>query len=47
MEQNGCVVKSVALGVSVYLLLSFVVFLVFNEAFEMRKDALVQAITVF
>ena len=47
LEQNGCVVKSVALGVSIYLLLSFVVSLVVNEAFELHKDVLVQAITVF
>ena len=47
LEQNGCVVKYVTLGVSVYLLLSLVVFLVVNEAFELRKDALVQAVTVF
>ena len=45
--QNGCVVKIVNLGVSVCLLLSFVVFLVVNKAFELRKDALVQAVTVF
>ena len=47
LEQNGCVVKSVTLGVSVCLLLSFVVFLVVNEAFELRKEALVQAVTFF
>ena len=46
LEQNDCVVKFVTLGVSVCLLLSFVVFLVFNEACELRKDALVQAVTV-
>ena len=46
LEQNDCVVKSVTLGVSVCLLLSFVVFLVVNEACELRKDALVQAVTV-
>ena len=45
--QNGCVVKTVNLGVSVCLLLSFVLFLVVNEAFELRKDAVVQAVTVF
>ena len=47
LEQNGCVVKSVTLRVSVCLLISFVVFLVVNEAFELCKDALVQAVTVF
>ena len=47
LEQNGRVVKFVTLGFSVCLLLSFVVFLVVNEAFELRKDALVQAVTVF
>ena len=46
LEQNECVVKSVTLRVSVCLLLSFVVFLVVNEACELRKDALVQAITI-
>ena len=47
LEQNDYVVKSVTLGVSVCLLLSFVVFfLVVNEACEMRKVALVQAVTV-
>ena len=39
--------KFVALGFLVYLLLSFVVFLVINGAFELRKDALVQAVTIF
>ena len=47
LEQIGCVDKTVTLGVSVCLLLSFVVFLVVNEAFEPRKEALVQAVTVF
>ena len=47
LEQNGCDVKTVTLEVSVSLLLSFVVFLVVNEGFELRKDALVQAVTVF
>ena len=47
LEQNGCIVKYVTLGVSVCLLLSFVVFLVVNKAFEPRKEALVQAVTVF
>ena len=46
LEQNDCIVKSVTLGVSVCLLLSFVVFFVVNEAFESRKEALAQAITV-
>ena len=47
LEQNDCVVNSVTLGVSVCLLLSFVVFfLVVNEACELRKVALVYAITV-
>ena len=47
LEQIGCATKIVTLGVSVFLLLSFVVFLVVNEAFEPRKEALVQAVTVF
>ena len=47
LEQNGCIVKTVTLGVSVHLLLSFVVFLVVNEAFEPHKEALVQAVSVF
>ena len=47
LEQIGCVDKTVTLGVSVCLLLSFVVFLVVNEAFEPRKEDLVQAVTVF
>ena len=47
LEQIGYVVKTVTLRVSVCLLLSFVVFLVVNEAFEPRKEALVQAITTF
>ena len=46
LEQIGCIAKTVTLGVSVCLLLYFVVFLVFNEARELRKDALVQAVTV-
>ena len=46
LEQNGCIDKFVTLKVLVYLLLSFVVFLVVNEACELRKDALVQAVTV-
>ena len=46
-NKNDCVVKSVTIGVSVFLLLFFVVFLVDNEACELRKDALVQAVTVF
>ena len=46
LEQNDCVVKSVTLGVSVCLLLSFVVFFVVNEAFEPCKEALAQAVTV-
>ena len=47
LEQNGCVVKTVTLGVSVCLLLSFVVVVVVNEAFEPCKESLVQAVTVF
>ena len=47
LEQNGCVVKNVTLGVSVCLLLSFVVFLIVKEAFESCKEALVQAVIVF
>ena len=47
LEQNDCVVKSVTLGVSVCLLLYFVVFLVVNETFELRKEALAQVVTVF
>ena len=47
LEQNDCVGKSVTLRVLVFSLLSFIVFLVVNEAFEPRKEALVQAITVF
>ena len=43
---NDCVVKSVTLGVLVCLLISFVVFFVVNEAFEPRKEALAQAVTV-
>ena len=46
LEQNDCVVKSVTLGVSICLLLSFVVFLVINEAFEPRKETLAQAVTM-
>ena len=46
LEQNDCVVKSVTLGVSVCLLLSLVVFHVVNEAFEPRKEALAQDVTV-
>ena len=49
LEQIGCAAKTVTLGVSVCLLLSFVVFLVVNEAFEPRKphkEALVQAVIV-
>ena len=46
LEQNGCIEKTVTLGVSVCLLLYFVVFLVVNEDCELRKDALVQAVTV-
>ena len=46
LEQNYFVVKFVTLGVLVCLLLSFVVFLVVKEAFEPRKEALVQAVTV-
>ena len=47
LEQNDCVGNFVTLGVLVFLLLSFVVFLVVNEAFELRKEALIQAITAF
>ena len=46
LEQNDYIVKSVTLGVSVCLLLSFVVFLVVNEAFEPCKKTLAQAVTV-
>ena len=41
LEPNDCVVKSVTLGVSVCLLLYFVVFFLINEAFEPCKEALV------
>ena len=46
LEQIGCFAKTVTLGISVCLLLYFVVFIVVREAFEPRNEALVQAVTV-